>query len=308
MKLLGFSILCCIWGTTWLAIKISLEGLPPFFSAGVRFALALLLLFVIIMGKKIPLRLPKKQFKLVVLTAFLTYAIDYGFIYWGEQYLSAGVTAIFFATLAIFTAIFANFIFKNEHFHARRFVGLLLGFAGIVVVFYDQLALTNFDRLVLLGSLAVIIAAASAALSIVIVKKHLTSVNPFVLTFYQLLGGVCFLFAISVSLEEHTSLFINGRIALAIAYLGIMGTAFAFVLYYRLLQEMSAITLALIIYITPIIAVITDVIAFGEIIPLRSLLGMCIIFLGIGFTQRKKRPGPIVAAEVAAADGASEKN
>ena len=287
MKLLGFSVLCCIWGTTWLAIKITLEGLPPILGAGLRFLLALILLFLIILWKKIPLRLPKNEIRLLVVCAFLTYVIDYGLIYWGEQYLTAGVTSIFFATLAIFTAIFANFIFKNELFHSKRFFGLLLGLIGIIVVFYDQLVITNFNRFVILASIAIILAGASAALSVVIIKKYLTQMNPFILTFYQLLIGVCFLFIISFTMENYSSVHINNRIIVAVAYLGIMGSAFAFVLYYRLLQQMSAITLALIIYITPVIAVITDFIAFGEIIPLRSFIGMIIIFMGIGLTQHK---------------------
>ena len=98
MQLFSFVILCLIWGTTWLAIKYSLEGLPPFLGAAFRFIIASLALFVFILFKKISLRIDKKDIKYLLITAFLMYVFDYGLIFWGEQYINAGVAAIFFST------------------------------------------------------------------------------------------------------------------------------------------------------------------------------------------------------------------
>jgi len=289
MKLLGFIALCLIWGTTWLAIKVSVEGIPPFFCAAIRFIVAAIVLFIIIFFKKVSLRINKREFWIILICAILIYAIDYAFVYWGEQYLSAGVTSIFFSTFTLFTAIWTIFFFRSEPFCWRKFTGLLIGFSGILIVFFDQLIVTQFNSLVILASIAITISAASASLSVVIVKNYLTKMNSFTLTFHQMLIGIFLLLFLSFTFNDVNKIQINMKIAAAIAYLSILGSAFAFVLYYRLLQQMSAITLSLVIYITPIVALITDYLVLGEVIAFRSIIGMVIVFSGIGLTQFKPK-------------------
>ena len=156
VKSVGLVFLCLVWGINWVAIKMSLEGLPPFISASFRFLLASIVLFLYVKGKRkrISLKVDKREFRFLAISAFLTYALDYGLIFWGEQYLSAGVTSIFFSTFALFTALFSNFVFKSETFDGYKYGGLLLGLVGILMVFYDQLLKTRFDLMVILASIA----------------------------------------------------------------------------------------------------------------------------------------------------------
>jgi len=287
MQILGFFVLCVIWGTTWLAIKISLEGLPPFLGAGIRFCVALTALFFFVRNKRMSRGIRRADFFLLTVSAILLYGFNYGLIYWGEQYINAGVAAIFFATFVLFTCIWTNFLFRSETFRWKTFVGLVIGFCGIVIVFYDQLERTHFSRMVLLASAAVILSAACGAMSLVIVKKYLSKMDPYALTFYQMGIGVFLLLLTGFLLEHPGDIRINVRVGLSVLYLGIVGSAFAFVIYYRLLQEMSAITLSLIIYITPLFALVADYVTFHEQIPFRSFAGMVVIFLGAGLTQKK---------------------
>ena len=282
----GFITLCIVWGFTWIAIKVSLEGLPPYLGAGLRFTLALVVVFLYILWKKVPLKVSRREFRLLAVSGFLVYTLDYGLIYWGEQYINGSVAAIFFATFPLFTAIFTNFLFRHEPFSRRRFIGLLIGFLGVVIVFYDQLALTEFNRLVLLGSLGVIIGAACAAFALGIVKKHLPTMSPLKITFHQLWIGTISLLLIGIVFEDVRTVHLNGRIITAVLYLSVVGSAFAFVLWYRLLQKMSAITLSLVIYITPVVALLGDYILFREIISVLSFVGMAVIFIGISQTQK----------------------
>ncbi|GAB4374794.1 MAG: EamA family transporter [Calditrichia bacterium] len=285
MQIIVFIFLCIVWGTTWVAIKVSLEGLPPFFGAASRFSLALILLFAFIRIRGVSLKMNRRDFRFVFISAFLMYTLDYGLIYWGEQYLSAGVTAIFFATFPLFTAIWSNFLFHSEKFNWYKFLGLVLGFCGILVVFYDQLLQTNFHTKVILGSLAIIFGAMGGAMAVVIVKKHLFGVNPLKLSFHQMLQGAFFLFGFGFIMENVQTIQLNGRVVFAVFYLGAIGSALAFALYYWLLQQMSAITLSLIIYITPIVAILVDYLVLGEVIQRQAIIGMFIIFAGITLTQ-----------------------
>lgn len=286
MQLIGFMTLCLIWGTTWLAIKFSLDGFPPFLGAAVRFTVAALAVGAMLLVKKKSLRISKSEFKIMVIASFLMYVFDYGLIYWGEQTLSAGVTAIFFATFALFTALWSVLFLKNEQLTPLRWVGIFLGIAGITIIFYDQLEITQFNRMVTLSIIAVILAAAGGSLSNVLVKRHLQKMDARVITFYQMSMGIVFLYAIGFIIEDPTTINITPKVAGAVFYLAIIGSAFAFVLYYNLLKTMSTVTLSLIIYVTPLIALMIDFLLYRQMIPLRSVGGMVLIFSGIGLVQR----------------------
>lgn len=286
MQIFVFILLCIIWGTTWLAIKISLTGIPPFLGAAMRFTVAGLLLLAYVQITKASLKLNRSDFKNVFLSAMLLYPIDYGLIYWSEQHLSAGVTAIFFATFPLFMSIFSNFVFKNETFNKWKFSGVMIGFSGVVLIFYDQLLLTNYELLVIIAIIAVIISAAAAAISTLIVKKHLNHVATGPLTLHQMFWGLLSLFIISFLFGETTNVTISWQVAAAVLYLGAVGSAIAFVLYYWLLKNLSAITLSFIIYVTPVVAIIADWIAFGETIALKTFVGMLLIFVGIALSQK----------------------
>ena len=286
MRHASFVFLCLVWGTTWVAIKITLEGMPPFFGAAARFLVAALVLFLFAKAKKISLALDKKYMQIIGISAFLMYVFDYGLVYWGEQYLTAGVTAIFFATFTLFTTVWSNFIFKSEHFRWNTFLGIVIGFIGILIVFYDQLLVTDFSKMVIWGSLAIIVGAAGGAMAVVIIKKYAHDVNPVSITLHQMLYGLVFLVVLGLLVDDVHSIKLSPRIITAIVYLGIFGSALAFSVYYWMLKNMSAITLSTVIYITPIVAIIFDFLILGEKISLQAIIGTAVIFVGIAFSQQ----------------------
>lgn len=285
LKSFGLVFLCLIWGVNWVAIKISLEGLPPLISASLRFLLASIIMFLYVKWKRISLKVNKKESWLLVATAFLIYAVDYGLIFWGEQYLSAGVTSIFFSTFALFTALFSNFVFKSETFDGYKYAGLLLGMSGILLVFYDQLVITRFSLMVILASIAVVVSAIAAAAATVIVKKYLTHMNHVRLSFHQLWMGTFFLVLIAVIAENPQKVQLTTRVLLALVYMAVLASAAAFVVYYKLLKQMSAVSLSFTIYIIPLVALSADYLFYGEVLHIRSFVGMAIIFAGIWLSQ-----------------------
>jgi drug/metabolite transporter (DMT)-like permease len=289
MKFWIFGFLCLVWGTTWIALKVSLEGLPPFLGAGLRFTAAVVILLLFVLLKKIPLKIKPKEWGFIALSGLLMYGVDYGLVYWGAQYLTAGLTAIFFSTFSLFAVIWGNFVFRQEAFSWQTFIGVVIGFAGILVVFSDQLVITRFSLNVTLGVAAVIVGAAAGAAALILVKKYLSKVNPFLLSLYQMVIGVSVLIFIGLTVENLHLLRLNLRVTAAVLYLGVVGSALAFVLFYWLLQKISAITLSFIIYITPLVALVGDYLFFGEVLPLRSVLGMAVVFLGVGLTQKRKK-------------------
>ena len=189
MKYLTFLLVALIWGTTWTAIKLSLEGYPPFVGATLRFAIAIVMLTVYARVTRAPLALPRGTMRWVIVTSMLLYVIDYGLIYWSGQYLNAGISAILFAALPLATASASTFAFASESMGSRSLVGILFGLGGVIVVFFDQVAVTHFGVHVATASIAVVVAAMAAALNVVIAKRHLMTVAPVPLAMHQMLWG-----------------------------------------------------------------------------------------------------------------------
>ena len=286
-KAVALVFLCLAWGINWVAIKVSLEGFPPMLGASCRFAIAVVPLYFYVKWKGVSLRMNGYQFKFLLIAAFLTYAVDYGLLFWAEQYLSAGVSSIFFSTFVLFTAVFSNFVFKNEPFNKNQYLGLLVGLVGILLVFYDQIVNTRYDFYVIIASAAVLVAALGAAVGTVVVKKYLSKMNTVALSFHQMFMGTIILALISLPFENVSQIHLNSRIVITMLYMGIVASAAAFLVYFKLLNQMSAISLSFIIYVIPIVALFADYVIYGEVLSLRAFIGMVIIFLGIHLSMGK---------------------
>ncbi len=286
----GYLLLCFIWGTSWVAIKFSLLGFPPLLGAALRFAVASVLLLAYARLRSIPVAPARATWRPLLATAILVYVLDYGLIYWAEQYLSAGVTAIFFSTFPLFTALFANFLFRSEPFRLRVQAGLGLGFAGVLVIFERELLQTRFEPILAAASLGVLIAAAAGSVSSLLVKKRLPKINPVALSLQQMVFGALALLSIGLATGEAGALHVTPQALLAVLYLGLAASALAFVLYYWLLQELSAITLSLLVFVLPVVAVLFDWLLLGQTLAPQTAVGMLIILGGVGLSMNIRQP------------------
>ena len=281
MKYLTFLLVALIWGTTWTAIKLSLEGYPPLIGATLRFVFGIAMLGLYARVTRLSLVLPRNTIVWVAVTATLVYVVNYGLVYWGEQYLTAGVTAILFAVVPLATMLGSVFALRTETFRCREFVGILFGFLGIVVVFFDPLVATGFNAKATLAAVAIVVAALAAAFNIVIVKRHLMLVGAVALTFHQMLWGTLGLGIISAITGEWRNVHYSLDATLAVLYLGLAGSAAAFVMYYSLLRTMRASALSTISYVTPLVAVFSGWMVLNESISLRVGGGVMAIFVGL---------------------------
>src|ERR1700740_2081249 len=122
--------LCVVWSSTWLAIKIGLRDLPPISYAGIRFVVAIIVLFAISAGR-VGL-LPQRRFDYVVLgfTGVLMFALNYGLLFWGELHVSSGLAAVLQATIPMFGMIFAHWLLPDEPLRLRKEIGAFAGLGG----------------------------------------------------------------------------------------------------------------------------------------------------------------------------------
>ncbi len=273
------ALLCLIWGSTWLGIKIGLEDFPPFLSAGLRFAIASLVLFAIAkVGKA---RFPQNAstcFRICI-TAIFMYVLTYALVYWGAQYISSGLASVLFSTHPFFVALFAHSILPAERFTLAKGIGLLLGVGGVLIIFSEKLGLG--PDLALWGMVALVASAATSGYAIVLVKRYLTEISPIVLTTMQMTLAAVLIILLGLVTEDLRTMRFTTSALGSLLYLSLVGSALTFSLYYWLLGRIEATRLALIAFATPVVALFLGWATYGEKIDARTLLGAALVFLGI---------------------------
>src|SRR5688572_19356409 len=172
-------LLCGIWGSTWLFIKLGLEDLPPITFAGIRFVISCAIVFVVIRARNISLPGKARDWWLLVVTGVMSFSLNYGLVFWGEQYISSGLAALLQSTLPAFGLIIAHFYLPGERMTWPKSVGVLLGVFGVGVIFSNQLQMSGPRAL--WGSAALVLSAFCAAYANVLVKTYGLNLQPAVL-------------------------------------------------------------------------------------------------------------------------------
>src|SRR6266545_6142621 len=119
-------LLCLIWGSTWLFIKLGLSDLPPFAFAGIRFVIASAILFAIIAARRLSLPRNRSDWMLLAITGVLSFSLNYGLLFWGEQYISSGLAALLQATIPAFGLVTAHFYLPAERITGAKVAGIIL--------------------------------------------------------------------------------------------------------------------------------------------------------------------------------------
>ena len=297
-------ILCGIWGSTWLFIKLGLADLPPLTFAGIRFVIGCAILFSIIRLRRIQLPHVRRDWTLLAVTGILSFGFNYGLVFWGEQYISSGLAALLQATLPAFGLVFAHMHLPGERLSWPKIGGVVLGVCGVGVVFSNQLEVSG--RQALAGCVALILSAMFAAYSNVLVKKSGKHLDPAILAAGQMFFGLLLLLGVGIPLEGNPLRYHWSPVALmSLLYLAVVGSVIAFLLYYWLVLNMDVTKSMLIALVTPVVAVLLGMIVLDEQIGWRTLAGGAMIIAGIAFivvrrTKKKTVDKEAVATSVGA--------
>lgn len=289
MTVLVWIILCAIWGTTWIFIKIGInEGLPPVSFAAVRFLLAGLIIAIVIRIGRIPLPSGRGQWGLMLLTGLLQFSVNYSLVFWSETRITSGLASVLQGMISVFGLGLAWYFLPNERINALKVLAVLTGFAGVGVIFSDQLRMSNFSEFA--GSAAIVVGAFAAAQASILVKAKATHLHPVSLLFSQMVFGVPPLVAYGLLFEGNPLDFDwTGKALIAVLQLSVLGTVVAFWLYYWLLGKVESTKAMMLSLVTPIIAVVVGAAALGERLPPRTLLGGLLILFGIGLILLRPR-------------------
>jgi drug/metabolite transporter (DMT)-like permease len=287
MPIIVWLILSLIWGSTWLFIKLGLEDLPPFTFAGIRFVIAALILLIIIIVRKRPLPRKLSDWVLIAGTGILSFTLNYGLLFWGEQRVSSGLAAILQTIIPVFGLVLAHLHLPSERITWPKMVGVLLGIAGVGLIFSNQMEMGSPAALE--GSVAIVVGAFAVAYSNVLVKARAVKIDYAVLAAGQMIAGLIPLLIIGIGFEGNPLKLHWTPLALfSLLYLAIVGSSIAFLLYYWLVGHMEVTKTMLISLVTPLIAVTLGMIVRGEELTWRIVVGGISITAGIGVVALRR--------------------
>jgi drug/metabolite transporter (DMT)-like permease len=279
----GYVLICLIWGSTWLAIRLGLGSLTPLISSGLRFLLASFFVLGFMRIRKIVLQTDTVSIKLYIITSLFSFVIPFGLVYWAEQFIPSGLASIVFAVMPFGIIIFSKVAFPQEIISFNQIFGVVLGFSGIVVIFSEHLSLDLSQQL--FGILAVLVSASMQAAIGVTIKKYGQHLNPLSMHFVPLFFAGLILILTAFLFENNSTWDFNFTSITSIVYLAFFGTVVTFTTYYWLLKRMNIVILSLSAFITPIVAVILGWIILHENFSLQTLLGSTFVLIGILFAN-----------------------
>ncbi len=282
---LGYITICLIWGSTWLAIRLGLDSLTPFISAGLRFLLASILIIFAIRIKKIIIPTDPKSLLMYAYLAFFSFVIPFGLVYWAEQFVPTGLTSVMFGVFPFSVFIFSWFILKGESADLFKLISVVLGFVGIIIIFSESLQIDIENHT--LGLAAVLVSAIIQGSVSVVLKKWGGYLNPFSINAIPLFIAGLTMIVLSFGLEDTSTWEFTNKAILSILYLAVVGTIIAFTVYYWLLKQINAVLLSLSSFITPIIAIILGWVILDEQLSQRVLGGSLFVLIGILFGNFK---------------------
>lgn len=282
---LVLAVLSLIWGSTWLAIRINVQDFPPLRAAGLRFLLAAGLIALVAGRRRFPSgQKPGEGYWLILSLVLIT--LPYACVYWGEQHIPSGLTAVLFATYPLFVAFLAHATVPGDRLTLSLLAGITCGLAGLTFIFRGEMSGAGPEAIA--GSLLILVSAVSSATGTVMVKRRLAHLDPLLINLRPMLYGGALLMALSLTFEADAPWSWSLRGVLALVYLAFFGSAIAFGIYFWLMRSMPISRLSFIVYVTPLIALALGVLIAEEQVTGELLLGTGLIISGIAVAQRRR--------------------
>ena len=288
LAFLAWIAVCLIWGTTYLGIRISLESIPPALMGGLRWTIAggVLALFVRARGEPLP---PRSRWGGIALMGFLLLGLGNGGVVFAEQWVPSGLAAVLVATSPFWMAAVEASLRDGERLRLHTIAGLIVGFAGILVLVWPDLTVERGDRAFLAGVIALQIASLGWALGSAYSRRHGRDDNILGTTALQMLAGGLMMLAAGLVRGEFQQLFFTTRTTTALVYLSTIGAIGGFVAYTYALRHLAVSFVSLYAYINPVIAVALGVLLMGEPFDRRMATAAALVFAGVAIVRWRGR-------------------
>ena len=300
----GYLALCItsiVWGTTWVASKIAVSDMPALQMASIRqFFGGIFFVLFFLLYKKIGLP-TRQQFVWLLMMAFLMFVMANGLSTWSLNYIPTGLSALIGALYPLSVVVIEMLFFKNRNMNLLTFTGLLLGIAGIGIVFYES-AFHNRPDGFIYGVILSVIAMLAWSVGTIFIVRNKVKMNPYYATGWQMLIGSGMLFIISHIFQPTIPLqAITAKSWLAITYLVLAGSLLAFIAFIYSMKKLPAALSSLYAYINPLVAMVTAAIVLNEQLTMNIFWGAIVTLVGgflVNYSIKRNREKIIAEPEL----------
>jgi drug/metabolite transporter (DMT)-like permease len=276
--LLGIISVTLVWGYTWVTMKIAISDIPPFLFTSLRLLIGAIALFIILLVQRKRLSIGKENFKTYLIMSLLMPLGYMGIMTYGMQFVDSGKSSVLVYTMPIFVTIISHFKL-NDKINMYKMIGLILGLIGLLFIL--GIEFINFDKKVVFGELLLLISAFSWASANVYNKLNSKNKDIIHMTAWQLIMGAIFLLILSLILEPNPSIQWSNEAILSTLFNGLFSTAFTFVVWYWVLNNMDASKASMALMFVPILGLIFGWLQLGEKITFNIIIGAFFICASI---------------------------
>ena len=287
---LAWAAVCLIWGTTYLAIRIALETIPPLLMAAIRWIVAggLLIAILALRGERLP---GPRAWPSLALLGVLLLGLGNGGVVWAEQTVPSGLTAVLVATSPFWMVGIDALVTGGEALTLRRVVGLIVGFIGIVMLVWPELRVGEGGRGFLSGVIAAQVACVGWAIGSSHARHrgrgHARDENVLATAAFEMLFGGFSLLAAGLAMHEAGRLAFNPRTTGALTYLIFVGAIGGFTAYAYALKHLRVATVSLYAYVNPIIAVVLGTLILSEPFDARMGVAAAVVLVGMALVRQE---------------------
>ena len=283
-------ILSAIWGSAFIAIKVSLEYFSPVSVASYRLIIASIFLLIFYIIGQYKTSLSKKDLMMLIFVGVAGNFLPFYLISWSEQFIQSSTAGILMGIGPILTLVLSHFFTRDDKINFVKFISIIIGFIGVLFIFeIDSLfAIQSSNSIQLISKFLIIIAALGYMISNIVAYNTLKHIDSFSITFFATLFGALISIPFLIFSEINQPSNFNIKSILPILYLGIFPTALAFQLRYHITKTSGPVFLSYVAYLIPIFALIWGFILLSEKIYLSSILGITLILIGV-FIGRKNQ-------------------
>ena len=276
----AFVLLGLIWGSSFAWIKIAVADVPPATLVAWRMTLGAAGMLALIVALRLPRPRGAGEWLPLVVLGAVNAAIPIFLISWGQQWVDSGTAAVLNSLTPIFSLVIAGLALRVEPVTALRVIGLLLGFVGAAILASRQLEL-RADASGLIGAMAVVLAAFSYAVGASYARHRIERTHRYVVAGGTLLFAAVDAWVLALLADGEVVLPTQLSAVIAIAWLGILGSFVAYVLFFFLIEHLGATMASMVTYLFPVVGVSLGVLALGEPMDVRLAVGTILVLIGI---------------------------
>ncbi len=280
-------VVCIVWGTTYLGIRIALETIPPLLMAAFRWiaAGALLIAALAVRRERLP---PPREYPALAILGLLLLGFGNGAVVWAELTVPSGLTAVLVASAPFWMVGLETLMPDGERLTPRRVAGLALGFAGIVILVWPELGMGASGRAFLGGVVSSQIACVGWALGSTYARRRGAEENVLAAAAFEMLFGGLLLLVAGTAHREWAALAFSPRSAGALAYLIVFGAIAGFGAYTYALKHLPLAVVSLYSYVNPLIAVALGALVMGESAGPRTLVAATVVLVGMWLVRARR--------------------